>query len=113
MPKSAAKTADKIPQPHGGALLPGGKKGNKGGGRTPDAFRQMCQELASSQDVATHVKKILANPEQYPGLYIGALKWASEHGYGKPKETIDVNVSKLGELSDAELEALAKKAGIA
>lgn len=35
-----------IPQPHGGALLPGGKPGNKGGtGRPPNELRQRMREL--------------------------------------------------------------------
>jgi hypothetical protein len=32
------------PQAHGGALLPGGKRGNKGGGRTPNAVREVALE---------------------------------------------------------------------
>ena len=44
--KTAKKTATLIPQPNGrGALLAGGKPGNKGGtGRPPDVVRQHCRE---------------------------------------------------------------------
>ena len=41
---SAGQTADLIPQEHGGALLAGGKIGNKGGGRTPDELRALMRE---------------------------------------------------------------------
>ena len=33
-----------IPQKHGGALLSGGKRGNKGGGRTPNEIRALMRE---------------------------------------------------------------------
>lgn len=50
----------------------------------------MCRELASSQNVANSVEKILRCPADYPTLYIGALKWATEHGYGRPKEFVEL-----------------------
>lgn len=51
----------------------------------------MCQELASSEAVRTNVLTILASPADYPSLYVGALKWATEHGYGKPTETMKID----------------------
>lgn len=66
-----------------------GKPGRSG--RTPDEFKRMCQELASSESVRTNVLAILASPADYPGLYVGALKWATEHGYGKPTETMKLD----------------------
>lgn len=50
----------------------------------------MCRALASSDEVRQNVEKILKNPEEYPKLYVGALKWASENGYGKPTEHVEV-----------------------
>lgn len=41
-----------MPQEHGGALLPGGKKGNKGGkggGRPPSVIRDICRESFASR----------------------------------------------------------------
>lgn len=86
-PQSTAKTlavGELRPQPHGGALRNGGT--NKGGtGRPPDAFKAMCRALAcSAEEAATTV---LGNPD-HPA-FVGALKWASEHGYGKPSQTIE------------------------
>lgn len=88
MPKPRPQPRTLVPQKHGGALKPGGD--GVSGGRPPDAFKAMCRTLASSADVARNVEKILASPERYPTLYIGALKWASEHGYGKPTEHVEV-----------------------
>ena len=87
MPKSSpvpSATPQLIPQPRGGALRRG-NPGNWGGGRPPDEFRAMCRELACSARDAAQI--ILKNPN-HPA-YVGALKWASEHGYGKPKETVE------------------------
>ena len=42
--KTAAKTAV-VPQKHGGALLPGGVAGNKGGGRPPNELRGSMREI--------------------------------------------------------------------
>ena len=92
--KTATKTAR---SPVNGAEIPlGAHPGNTGGkkgrsGRTPDEFKRMCQELASSESVRSNVLKILASPADYPGLYVGALKWATEHGYGKPTETMKID----------------------
>lgn len=45
----------------------------------------MCQTLACSAEEAA--AQILTDPK-HPA-FIGALKWATEHGYGKPKETVE------------------------
>lgn len=52
----------------------------------------MCQELAVTG--AKGVKLIMdeANPHEHPA-FLGALKWATEHGYGKPKETKEINAT--------------------
>jgi hypothetical protein len=58
-----------------------------GTGRPPDAFKAMCQRLASSEDVRKSVAEILQDSTS--PLFVGALKWATENGYGKPKESIE------------------------
>lgn len=84
--KSRAKTR-LVEQAHGGAL----KQGNTVNvGRPPDEFKAMCRALASSDKVREKVQQILADPDAYPKLYIGALNWATEHGYGKPKESVEL-----------------------
>lgn len=44
----------------------------------------MCRELACSAEEAAST--ILANKD-HPA-FIGALKWATEHGYGKPDQAV-------------------------
>jgi hypothetical protein len=79
-----------MPQPHGGFLVAGAGGGPQpGSGRTPDEFKKLCQELACAG--AKVAPSVLKNPK-HPA-YLGALKWATEHGYGKPKETHDVKLS--------------------
>lgn len=63
--------------------------GNGSGGRPPDKFKAMCRALASSKEVERQVKDILARGSSDP-MFIGALKWASEHGYGRPEQSVDV-----------------------
>lgn len=84
--KSASETAF-IPGKNGGRLLPGGKPGNKGGGRTPDEFKALCRALATRDATVAAVTAILSDPTHQH--YMSALKWAAEHGYGKPKETVE------------------------
>lgn len=75
-----------VPQPHGGAIRRGGT--NKGGsGRPPDAFRQLCRELASRTKTVKSVLAILKNPDHVQ--FVAALRWATEHGYGKPVQPLE------------------------
>lgn len=48
----------------------------------------MCRELASSADVEKVVRLVLKNPK-HPA-FTGALRWATEHGYGRPAQPLDV-----------------------
>lgn len=83
--KSPSKSPPSRPGKHGGLLL-SGNPGNIGGtGRPPDAFKAMCRELACSAEQAAAL--ILTKPD-HPA-FIGALKWATENGYGKPVESIE------------------------
>ena len=79
---------------HGIAVDPslrgrGPKKGAPNAGRPPDKFKQMCQALASSVEVEQRVAEILNRGSKDP-MFLGALKWASEHGYGRPDQNVDV-----------------------
>lgn len=85
--KPRKKPRTLVPQAHGGALKPGGD--GVSGGRPPDEFKAMCRQLASRAKTFEVAERILDNPEVYPSLYTGALKWATEQGYGKPKEHIE------------------------
>lgn len=48
----------------------------------------MCRELASSKDVEKAVITALKN-SAHPA-FLGALKWATEHGYGAAAKSLDV-----------------------
>jgi len=88
----------------------GGKKGRSG--RKPDGFKEMCRLLASSDLVWQSVQLILLN-HNHPH-FVGALKWASENGYGKPAQKFEVKgkMQAPGKLSKEEMKAeLAKLFG--
>lgn len=85
--KSSPKPPTRKPK-HGRGELRVGNPGNWGGGRPPDEFKRICQALASRDETLKAVQAILAD-DKHPA-YLGALKWASEHGYGRPQQTVDV-----------------------
>ena len=54
--KTTTDSKELIPQAHGGALLAGGKRGNKGGGRTPNEIRVLMREpLAKLLPIITEI----------------------------------------------------------
>ena len=93
MTKPSAKSTGKrplvlIPQPHGGAIAPGAGGGPQpGSGRPPDAFKALCRQLASGEITVEQVEAILKD-KGHP-QFMAALKWATEHGYGKPTEHVE------------------------
>jgi hypothetical protein len=89
--KKAGKKAggSLVRQKHGGAIHQGPPANPVAGpGRPPDAFRELCRELASAEKTIGSIRVILGNPK-HP-QFVAALKWASEHGYGKPKQDVAV-----------------------
>lgn len=64
---------------------PGGKPGRSW--RTPDAFKAMCRELASREEMLAAVDEILRD-RSHP-MFMAALNWATNHSYGKAKETLE------------------------
>lgn len=89
--ESADQTAEPelVPQPHGGALLSGGKPGNKGGGRTPDEFKRRMAELASSDAALEYLDECLRG-EHGAKAAVSAHKHAAERGYGKVPQGIEL-----------------------
>lgn len=55
-------------------------------GRKPDEFKALCRELASRDDTMNAIVGILSDPS-HPH-FLSALRWASEHGYGKPAQPV-------------------------
>jgi hypothetical protein len=95
-PTAQKDLARELPQPKlrtprtgKGKLLTGGKPGHKGGsGRTPDEFKRWMQQFANSREAEQGIKDILLEGKKSP-LFLGALRHVTEHGYGKPKESVD------------------------
>ena len=63
-------------------LLAGGKPGNRGGGRLPDAFKARMQKLLDRKDVEKYLGECLAF-KHGEGAYFKALEFAAERGEGK------------------------------
>lgn len=77
------KVGTLIPQPHGGAIRFGG---TGAGGRPPDAWKALCRELVS-RDSQLEVARQVLEDKDHPA-WLGAYKFLTEQGYGKPTETI-------------------------
>lgn len=84
-----------MPGRNGGTLLVGGD--GVSGGRPPDEFKRMCRELVTRDETWQAVQEILKD-KGHPH-YMSALKWAAEHGYGKPVETVNIDTPKDGTLA--------------
>lgn len=69
-------------QPHGGSLLRGGVKGNRGGGRPREEWKQELQRLTSREETLAHLEAILADGPSHPFSF-RALDYCTEHGLGK------------------------------
>lgn len=88
-PKKTAK-----PSGRNGNVLPvGAHPGNTGGksgrsGRKPDEFKAICRALATRTETIAVVAAILTDGS-HP-RFMAALKWASENGYGRPIQRLDV-----------------------
>ena len=91
--KTAKKTAK--PSPRSSVELPlGNHAGNTCGkpgrsGRPPDAFKATRRELVTRNETLAAVRKILRDPD-HPA-FVGALKWATEHGYGRPLQRVEAD----------------------
>ena len=89
-PKSGKKSREPIPQPHGGALIPGAGKGPpKGsGGRPPDESKATMRRLRDRWLVAAEAEKVLENPA-HPA-WLQAAKFIHEAVEGKAPQPVDV-----------------------
>lgn len=65
----------------------GPAKGAPNAGRPPDKFKELCRELASGQKTIEAVEAILEDQDH--AQFMAALKWASEHGYGRPSQPLE------------------------
>lgn len=65
----------------------GPAKGAPNAGRPHEEFREMCRGLASREETLARVMAILQDSDH--AQFMPALKWATENGYGKAKETVE------------------------
>jgi hypothetical protein len=72
---------------HGNGALRVGNPGNKGGGKTKEEFKTILQTLASKEETVRALEQLLMAPD-HPA-FLGALKYATEHGYGKPAQAVE------------------------
>jgi hypothetical protein len=83
-----------------GVVIPlGAHPGNTGGkkersGRKPDAWKERLQQIVSSDAVLDELELVL-RASRHPA-YVGVLKYATEHGYGKPKESLELTGKDSG-----------------
>lgn len=87
-PKKGSNPEDvplRVPKHGRGALRVGGT--NPGAGRPKEEFRRILQSLASKEETVRALEQLLMAPD-HPA-FLGALKYATEHGYGKPAQEVE------------------------
>jgi hypothetical protein len=77
--------ANPNPELHPENLTPGNPKAT---GRPPDAWRLVCRELASRDEILAAAREVLGNKD-HPA-WLGAWKFVTEQGYGKGQGRLDV-----------------------
>jgi hypothetical protein len=86
--KSAVKSAvKKLPD---GRVAPGRgpAKGAPNAGRPPEEWRERLRAMASREEVLEHVANVLLVGPEHP-YFDKALDYATQYGYGKPKQEIE------------------------
>lgn len=88
---SAGDSAATVIPSHGkGKLLPGGKKGNKGGhGRTPDEFKRHMVKLVNREEVQAYLERCIKG-EYGPKVFQRAVEYATDRAYGKASQPMEV-----------------------
>src|SRR5262245_5047287 len=85
-----------IPQPHGGALLAGGKPGNKGGtGRPSKKFSVFMRELREKAEVHDAIERA-AKDETSRG-FAPVLNTLKEYDEERPGQKVEVTVLTVEE----------------
>lgn len=102
--KSAVKSAGTalVPQPHGGALLPAGVHGNRGGtGRPRDEIRALLRH--SLEEALPVLTEIIADPAASNSDKLRAIDIAARYGLGTAE---DAKPLTIGEMHLAALKEL-------
>lgn len=92
--KRSGKSRQKSLFKPGGAQGPGRgpEKGAPNAGRPPDKFKELCRELATGEKTVAQIRLILKSKKD--PQFMAALRWASEHGYGKPAQPLEHNAGE-------------------
>lgn len=103
--QTAAKSAVALrAQPHGGALLPGGQPGNRGGsGRPPSAVRLRC--LDSFEARITVAEEIADNSGERPRDRLAALDLLARYA-GLGAHSFDPEAALRSEVRNREIDAI-------
>lgn len=64
----------------------GGKKGRSG--RPPDAWKELMRKLVNRASTLRVLKRVIKN-SNHPA-WLGALRFAAEHAYGKPSQDLTI-----------------------
>ena len=98
--KTAAKTA-MVPQKHGGALLPGGVPGNKGGGRPSNELKGSLREILEKG--LPHLEEfVTGEKDARPADQLKAIDIAARHGLAKEAYDEDL-IFELWDATEAVL----------
>jgi hypothetical protein len=81
----------------------GGKKGRSG--RPPDAWKEIMRKLVNRQSTLRVLKRVIKNAN-HPA-WLGVLRFAAEHAYGKPSQDLTLTAK----MSLEELVAQANRQG--
>jgi hypothetical protein len=87
--KSAVKTVAGVPFKNGEDPRRGRGPKPGTGGRPPIEFRDRMREMASRDDVQSYLEKCIAG-EFGPVFYFKALEYASDRGYGKSTQAVEL-----------------------
>jgi len=101
MENSERNSGDLIPQSHGGALLPGGKRGNAGGGRPRDAIREAYVNVLTEHGVA-FIRDVVE------GRVVTPLPEGCEHCGHEPTNgsVVETHALRMAPSVDARLRAI-------
>ncbi len=79
---------------HGGMLRRGSLPGNTPGtGRPRDEWKAKLQQFASCDETMNHVIGVLNKGADDPNFF-KALEYATEHGFGRAQQTLEVDVGR-------------------
>lgn len=85
-PETPVQTPALVQQPHGGALRVG-NPGNKGGGRTPQAFKDAVRQIREKPEVHDAIEQAASNPGSKG--FGAALKVLTDYDDDKPGQKVE------------------------